>query len=68
MFNVIMFSSEFMVYSDSLNGIGTGTGTGKNGSLYIMPNLHTTTYVGQGPVPILWYYISPGPSPSPIPT
>ena len=30
-----------MVYSDC-----NGTETGKNGWLYIMPNLHTATYVG----------------------
>ena len=41
-----------MVYSDC-NETGTGTGTGKDGSLYIMPNLHTAPYVAPGPVPIL---------------
>ena len=40
--------SVIMVYSDC-----NGTGTGKDGSLYIMPNLHTAPYVGPGPVPIL---------------
>ena len=47
----------------SLNG--TRTGTGKNRSLYIMPNLHTATNVGPGPVPILWHCISLGPGPIP---
>ena len=36
------------LFRQSLNGAGngTGTGTGKNGSLYIMLNPHTATYVG----------------------
>ena len=38
--------SVIMVYSDC-------NGTGKDGSLYIMPNLHTAPYVGPGPVPLL---------------
>ena len=41
-----------------------GPGPGKNGSLYIMLNLHIATYVGPGPVPILWHCISPGPGPT----
>ena len=48
--------------------MGLGPRPGKNGSLYIMLNLHTATYVGLGPVPILWHCISSGPEPSLGPT
>ena len=40
----------------------------QNGSLYIMSNLHTATYVGTWMGPILLHCISPGPGPGPIPT
>ena len=43
-----------------------GLGPGKNGSLYIMPNLHTSNYVGLGTVPILWHSISPDPVPTKV--
>ena len=37
----------------SLDRAQTGPRSRKNGSLYFMLNLHTATYVGTGPVPIL---------------
>ena len=39
-------------------------GWDQNGSLHIMSNLHTATYVGTYMGPILWHCISPGPGPT----